>query len=208
MNRDLNTPDPSPEQRKALALQRLASSRNALILSLSPKPPTPIKSPQPASANASSSLFSALALRVERNGLIAGGGRALRALARRWWTRQPWHSSVELVGSTLAHEMRPLIRRNPWTSLAVGAALGATVVLAKPLIWRPLNKQLHPWRNNLGGMVWSQLSQVPVQMALAGALAAWINEAGKKASSADAMATPAATPAAAPSTTPSSPGRY
>src|SRR5690606_37361213 len=110
---------------------------------------------------------------VERNGLIQGGGRALWKLARRWWTRQPWHSSVELVSGTVAHEVRPLIRRHPWAALAMAAGLGATVVLARPLIWRPLHKQLHPWRNNLGGMVWSQLSQVPVQMALAGALAAW-----------------------------------
>src|SRR5690606_28651656 len=105
MNREINNPDPSPEQRREVALQRLQQSRSALIVSLSPKESLPAKNPQPASASGppSSSLLSSLASRVERNGLIQGGGRALWKLARRWWTRQPWHSSVELVSGTVAH---------------------------------------------------------------------------------------------------------
>ena len=210
MNSERNTPNPSPEQRKALALQRLESSRHALIISLSPKfPPASVQKERQPSETGESTLLSNLVSRVQRHGLVAGGGRAVQALARRWWKRQPWNASVELVGGTLVHEVRPLIRRHPWSALAVGAALGATAVLVRPLILRPLTQQLQPWRNNLVGMVWSQVSQVPVQMAIAGALAAWINEASKKSSaeaSSSSMA-PAAHPVAQ-STSPSSPGRY
>lgn len=204
------SPSASPEQRRALALQRLEQSRSALILALSPEPPDRFASADGSTAGASdhgpASWLSALASRVERKGFVRGVARTLQTFARRWWKRQPWHSSVDLVVSTAAHEVRPVVQRHPWASLAVGAALGAFVIaVARPLFWRPLQQQLESGRHHLGSMMWSQFNQVPVQMALAGALAAWINDLSQKSRA--AAERPAAAPAspATPVSTPPPP---
>lgn len=184
-------PAMSSEERKIRALQRIEQSRSALILALSPEVPN-ARSTDPgrrSPGDSSISLLSMLASRVERDGVVGGVGRTLRALARRWWKRQPWHGPVELVGRTVAHEAAPVIRRHPLAALALGAALGAAAVTATPRIWRPMREQAAPWRSNAGRMLWMQLNQVPVQMAIAGALAAFIADASQQTRSASRQRT-------------------
>ena len=178
-------PSLSADQRMKLAVARIDASRSALIVCLSPTPPASrTATGAPGDAKTEKSFADMLAARIARNGLVQGTWRSARALARRWWTRQPWHSSVELVGQTLLHEARPLIRRNPLATLAVGAALGAGLVAmasaVRPRAWLHIQKQSSPWRDRMGSFLWSQLTAAPVQMALAGAIAAWLADQGKR----------------------------
>ena len=171
----------SPTERKALALHRLEGTRAQLIVHIYPEPLHRQRAGKnPAASPPMWDGLSGLMARAERNGFAQTAWRTARALARRWWTRQPWHTSVDLVASTLAHEARPIIRRHPWATLAVGGAAGATLVVLLPWAMRSLKAQAVPWRNNLGGMLWQQIGQAPVQLALAGALTAWLSDIGKR----------------------------
>ena len=172
----------SIEERKQQALRRMEASRQRLIQRFSPKPSAgrPSAPPGTPPAPGAGTWVAALVARIERNGLVWGSWRTVRAVSRRWWTRQPWHGSAELLAGTLAREARPLVRRHPWASLAAAAAIGAALVAARPLISRSLHQHARPWRDGLGRLVWAQLTQAPVQLALAGALAAWLNELSQR----------------------------
>lgn len=188
----------SPAERKALALQRLEASRGQLIVHIYPAPEQDKRAG--AASSGSQPVWNGMAglmARAQRNGFVHAAWRTARALGRRWWTRQPWHASVDLVASTLAHEAKPIMRQHPWATLAVGGAAGAALVVLLPWATRSIRSQAGQWRNNLGGMVWHQLGQAPVQLALTGALTAWIAELSQRSS-----ATPNASPAAAPSSDP------
>ncbi len=178
-------PEPSASERMNQAVARIEASRSALIVCLSPEPPTR-RSTVPGGVGQGGdgpSFVEALMARIERNGLVQGSWRTARTLARRWWTRQPWHRSVDLVGQTLLHQARPLMRRHPMTTLAVGAAVGAGLVAAisvvRPWVWSQLRGKSSPWGDRMGALVWTQLTSAPVQMALAGALATWLADRGK-----------------------------
>ena len=198
----------SLSQRKAMALQRLEASRSQLILQIYPQP-APRASAADAPASGPSSAvwdgMDALMTRIQRNGLVTAVWRTGRALGRRWWKRQPWHSSVELITSTLAHEAQPILRRHPWACLAAAAVTGAAVASALPWAARSLESRVRPWRDNFGGMLWHQLAQAPVQMAITGALTAWLTDLSQRQrpSSPDHAAKPA--PTTTSSTAPAAP---
>ena len=191
-------PTATPAQRKAQALQRLDASRTQIILRLLPDDPAP---PRGAASTPSGTadfhgFTTTLLKRIERNGLVNGGWRMARAWGRRWWNRQPWHAPVELLASTLAHEAKPIIRRHPWATLAAGAALGAGLMAAMPWAGRTVRQRAKPWGTQVGGLLWTQLAQAPVQIALAGAVTMWLNELTRKSNPQAAQA---------PSTAPSAP---
>lgn len=180
------TPQPLPPERprsaaerKALALARLDASRTLLIQRLSPAPPD--RDAQTAAGEAGvgglfASLVPSLLARAQRDGLPRAAWRTARALARRWWTRQPWHASVELVAGTLASEVKPVVRRHPWASLAASAAVGGALMMARPWVAHTLRRQSRDLPHRLGRLLWHELAQVPVQLALIGALTAWLKE--------------------------------
>ena len=198
-----NTPSAAltAHQRRALALQRIEASRTQLILTLAPTGPRRSRPPQPPKAAGSGQtppFSTAWARRVTQDGVGQGTWQALSGAAIDWLGKQPWYASVELVGSTLAHQARPVVRRHPWVCLGAAAAAGAALVALRPWGWTPVQHRIAPWRSQVGQMVWGQLTQPPVQMALAGALAAWL-------SSSQASAPPSATPPSAPGTPPPPP---
>jgi hypothetical protein len=180
------TPQPLPPERprsaaerKALALARLDASRTLLIQRLSPAPPD--RDARAAAGEAGvgglfASLVPSLLARAQRDGLPRAAWRTARALARRWWTRQPWHASVELVAGTLASEVKPVVRRHPWASLAAAAAVGGALMMARPWVAHTLRRQSRDLPHRLGRLLWHELAQVPVQLALIGALTAWLKE--------------------------------
>lgn len=199
------TPNASTAERKQLALQRLEASRSQLIVHIYPAPDQRKRGGAPPSG--SQPVWNGMAglmARAQRNGFVNAAWRTARALGRRWWTRQPWHASVDLVASTLAHEAKPIMRQHPLATLAVGSAAGAALVLVLPWAARSIKTQAGPWRNNLGGMIWHQLGQAPVQLALTGALTAWIAELGQR-SVATTKAPAATEPPGAPSKPPPRP---
>ncbi len=183
------TPQPPPSerpptaaQRKALALARLDASRTQLIQRLYPAPPD--RGAHAAAGDAGvvglvASLMNALMARAQRDGLPRAAWRTARALARRWWTRQPWHASVELVAGTLADEVRPVVRRHPWASLAAAAAVGGALMMARPWVATTLHRQTRDLPHRVGRLLWQQLAQAPVQLALLGALTAWLKDRGE-----------------------------
>ncbi|MEZ5701574.1 MAG: hypothetical protein R3E42_05770 [Burkholderiaceae bacterium] len=199
---------PSPSQRKALALRRLEASRSQLINQIYPKP-TPRASATGTQASSPPSAvwegMDALMNRIQRNGLVTAVWRTGRALGRRWWKRQPWHSSVELITSTLAHEAQPIVRRHPVACLAAAAAAGAAVATALPWAARSLEPRVRPWRDNFGGMLWSQLAQAPVQMAITGALTAWLTDLSQRSRPSSPDNATQSTPGSAPPAPPAAP---
>lgn len=162
--------DLAPGERKALALQRLDATRTRLIQQLYPAPSGHDATASPGVAR----LLTAMMGRVQRDGWTRGAWRAARALGRQWWRRQPWHAPAALVAGTLAQEVRPLVRRHPWACLAAAAAVGAGLVLARPWVSRTVRQQVHGLPAQVGGLLWQQLAQAPVQLALAGVLSAWL----------------------------------
>lgn len=173
---------PTAAQRKALALARLDASRTLLIQRLYPAPSE--RGAHAASGDAGvvglvASLMNSLMARAQRDGLPRAAWRIARALARRWWIRQPWHASVELVAGTLADEVKPVVRRHPWASLAVAAAVGGALVMARPWVAHTLRRQTRDLPHRVGRMLWQQLAQAPVQLALLGALTAWLKDRGQ-----------------------------
>jgi hypothetical protein len=189
---------PSVDERVRRAVARIEASRSALVVCLAPDPPKRHGHTSGDAGDAGAdmdpnlSLIDTLKARIERNGLVQGSWRTVRTLARRWWTRQSWHRSVDLVVSTLAHEARPLIRNHPLAALAVGAALGAALVAVASAVrpWaahRMRGNNSTTWRGRVGNLLWSQFSSAPMQMALAGALTAWVADQGmrRKAQSAE-----------------------
>lgn len=176
----MNTP--STAERKALALQRLDASRTALIQRLYPPPEAGSGTPPGGTSGLGAAHWLTMVLaRVGRDGWVRGAGRTVRALARRWWKHQPWHGSVELVAHTAAREARPLVRRHPWACMATAAAVGAGLMLARPWLTRAVRHQAQDWRGHLGTALWQQLAQAPVQLALAGALSAWLSDLSRRA---------------------------
>ena len=197
----------SADQRMALAVARIAASRSALIVCLSPNPPEPRDdaSGDEGGQGTEPSFAEMLTARIHRKGLLQGSWLTVRTVAHRWWNRQPWHSSVELVGQTLAHQARPLMRRNPLATLGVGTALGVilvmTIKVGRPRVMQHLQQQASPWRERVSSLLWAQLTAAPVQMALAGALAAWLADHGNRTTHASPHPT-----AAEPARTPETPG--
>lgn len=184
MNPQPLPPEPprSTAERKALALARLDASRTLLIQRLSPAPPDRSAGDgvgDPGVGGLVASLTNALMTHARRDGLPRAAWRTARALARRWWTRQPWHASVELVAGTLADEVKPVVRRHPWASLAAAAAVGGALIMARPWVAHTLRHQTRDLPHRVGRMLWQQLAQAPVQMALMGALTAWLNDRGQ-----------------------------
>jgi hypothetical protein len=172
----------STAERKALALARLDASRTLLIQRLYPAPSE--RSAHAAAGDAGvvglmASLLNSLMARAQRDSLPRAAWRTARALARRWWTRQPWHASVELVACTLADEVRPVVRRHPWASLAAAAAVGGALMMARPWVAHTLRRQTRDLPHRMGRLLWQQLAQAPVQLALLGALTAWLKDRGK-----------------------------
>ena len=179
----LNTKSLSADQRMALAVARIAASRSSLILCLSPNPPEPRRDADGRPMD-EPTFVEMLTARINRKGLLHGSWLTARTLGLRWWNRQPWHTSAELVGQTLAHQARPLMRRYPLGTLGVGAALGVilvmTVKVGRPRVMQHIQQQASPWRDRMTTLLWAQVTSAPVQMALAGALAAWLADQGSR----------------------------
>lgn len=200
------------EQRTALALQRIDASRTKLILALAPTGPRRTKetsSPGPAghvnNTQRHAPFSASLAAHIAQKGMGNGTWQALTGAATDWLGSQPWYTSVELVGSTLVHQAKPIVRNHPWICLGTAAATGAALVALRPWGWQPVQHRMAPWGSQVGKLVWGQLTQKPVQMALAGALAAWLSGASATPAPSPAPAQPSPPPPPTPQTSSSPP---
>ena len=163
----------SQDTRLAQALARLQASRAQLRAAMLPPPP------QQDSASPGFELprrWRAMWRAWTRNGpLQLVAGTAMGA-ARSWWRKQPWQASTEWAGRAVWAETTPLIRRHPFLAVVLGVGAGAALVAARPWRWPAVNRSVRPLGGHVVSWVVAQLSQVPVQMALAALLAKFVAE--------------------------------
>jgi hypothetical protein len=169
----------TPPDAAQTALQRLAASRDRLRAALLPRTADGggggVQGDRP---HAARGLFKRLRA-VLRAAPAHSAGRAafdlLAREARRWWTRQPWHASAEVLGQAAIDSIGPLVRRHPAAAVAIAAAAGAALASVRPWRWRAVSTRVEPMGRQFGAWAWQQVQQAPVQVALASALAAWLN---------------------------------
>lgn len=167
------------------ALSRLQASRAQLRAAMMP----PAEPPASSSGFAWPRRWRAMWRTWTRSGPVAlAAGTAAHAV-QSWWRSQPWHATTQLAGRAVMAETLPLVRRHPLWAVAVGAGLGAALVAARPWRWAAVNRSMRP----IGGQVlnWAvaQLSQVPVQVALAALLAQFVSQRARGQAEAPAAAT-------------------
>ena len=185
----MNTPSPVPavdlEPRVAQALVRLQASRAQLRAAMLPPPQTESSS---SGGFGLPRRWRAMWRAWTRGSPLAGvAGTAVGALGG-WWRSQPWHSTTEIAGRAVLAEVAPLVRRHPLLAVALGAAAGAALVAARPWRWEALSRRVRPLGGTLMRWTMAQLSQVPVQMALAALLAQFVADRSRGQS--DAAAPP------------------
>ena len=171
--------DVSEDTRVDLALARLQASRAQLRAAMLPPPQT----------HTSSSSFGlprrwrAMWRAWTRSGPAALAAATAMSAVKNWWRSQPWHATTELAGRAVLAETMPLVRRHPLWAVMLGAGVGAAVVTARPWRWAAVNSRVRP----IGGRVlrWAlaQMSQVPVQMALAALLAQFVSQRSRSQAS-------------------------
>ncbi len=164
-----------PNDATSIALARLASTRQRLLLTIAPH----------ASASASRAPGSATGLprrwRALWRMLMSGGPstallRAASATVAQWWHAQPWSAASGMLGQAVAQEVRPVVRRHPWGAIFTAMALGAAVVSARRLLWPLARSSAAPLPGLFLRGAWNLFTQVPVQIAITAVLAAWMGD--------------------------------
>ncbi len=190
--------DATPDSRLALALTRLQASRAKLRAAMLPAP-----TEQTASAGFKlPRRWRAMWRSWTRSGPLALVAGTTMSAMQSWWRRQPWYATTELAGRAVLAETTPLIRRHPVWAVALGVGVGAALVAARPWRWQAVNRRVRPLGQQLVGWALRQLSQVPVQMALAALLAQFVGQRARDGAAADGPPTPTPTPAPKPSAAP------
>ena len=176
------TPDSHQTAPLTLALLRIEASRARLRSAMLPPP-------EPAAADGGPGFalprrWRAMWRAFTRSGPLAAVASTAVGAVGSWWRSQPWHSTGEWAGRALLAEVQPLVRRHPLMAVALGASLGAAVAAARPWRWRALSRRVRPVGGHLVRWTLAQLSQVPVQMALAALLAQFVGDRARAQTSA------------------------
>ena len=108
-----------------------------------------------------------------------------------WWHSHPWRQMGNSVVEPLSDAAAPLVRRNPWTALAVAAAVGATLAATRPWRWRFVLHQMHAVRRQAVHWAVAQAA-TPAAQAVVGSLLATLLARGKSPSTRQAAKTAAA----------------
>jgi hypothetical protein len=165
-----------PDDHRLQPLQRLMASRARLRATLIPSDRYGASGKRPGAGGSLVRRARAVwRLIVSRS---AGGAvfSTAASLLRNWWVRQPWHATTELLSHAVAREVSPWVKRNPVTAVALGACAGAALAAARPWRWQAVSSQRRLMSRSVGRWAVSQLTQAPVQMALAAAVAAWLEK--------------------------------
>ena len=157
-----------------MALMRIEASRARLRSAMLPPPETSASDAGPGFSLPRR--WRAMWRSFMRSGPLATVASTATSALGSWWRSQPWHSTGEWAGRALLAEVQPLVRRHPRMAVAVGASLGAAVAWARPWRWRALHRHVRPAGGQLLRWTIAQLSQVPVQMALAALLAQFVGD--------------------------------
>lgn len=187
------------------ALRRLQESRRRLAAVLLPPEEEDGADGRPeGGARHGASSWTAFWQRHGAQGPLAPLFGTAWGVLRGWWTSQPWHRSVDVLGRAAGRRVLPLVRRHPWAAVGIAAGVGATIVHLRPWRWPAVAGQFRPMRQQAVRWTLQQLASAPVQMALAGLLAVWLREAAPSAPTASAApAGGAADTTADPPTAPS-----
>ena len=158
------------------ALLRLQASRAQLRAAMLP----PVEPPASTSGFEWPRRWRAMWRTWTRSGPVALAAGAAVDAVQSWWHRQPWHATTELAGRAVLAETLPLVRRHPLWAVALGACVGAAVVAARPWRWTAVNRRMRPIGGHVLSWAVAQLSQVPVQMALAALLAQFVRDRARE----------------------------
>lgn len=142
-----------PAARRELALARLAASRASLRAAWLP---------EAGAATASGSrrrLAARWRLWRRELGAMPVLGLALN-LAEQWWQQHPWRAVGQVVAGEVEDALVPWVRRRPALSVALAAAAGAALVLARPWAWPVLGARLHALRALVGPWLLSEAARV------------------------------------------------
>jgi hypothetical protein len=167
-----DTPLDVDDQRRA-PLQRLMASRARLRAELIPARRSGSAAPPSMAGDLPRRARALWRLLLSRG----SGGAVFSSVAnllKTWWVHQPWHPTTEVLGHALAVEVSPWVRRHPVAAVVWGAGAGAAVAMARPWRWRIVNAQGRRWGLSAGRWAVHQLTQAPVQIAIAAALASWL----------------------------------
>ena len=159
----------APEgDRVAAALARMQASRARLRTALVPPAAAGGGSGGHGGSGFSVSNIARLLWRQVRGGFRKSPSLDLVAqTVQTWWRRQPWHSAASLAGGEVQQMVVPMVRSHPWRAVAVAAAVGAAVVVAKPWRWSLVTGQARKLRSEAFRLVRNQVFHVPLQMLLA-----------------------------------------
>ena len=157
-----------------MALMRIEASRARLRSAMLPPPETSASDAGPGFSLPRR--WRAMWRSFMRSGPLATVASTATSALGSWWRSQPWHSTGEWAGRALLAEVQPLVRRHPLMAVAVGASLGAAAAWARPWRWRAVHRHVRPAGSHLLRWTIAQLSQVPVQMALAALLAQFVGD--------------------------------
>ena len=183
---------PAPDAPLTLALLRIEASRARLRSAM--LPPADSAAADAGPGFALPRRWRAMWRAFKRSGPLANVAATAAGALRSWWRSQPWYSTTEWAGRALLAEVQPMVRRHPLMAVAVGASLGAALVSARPWRWRALNRHVRPMGGHLMRWTIAQLSQVPVQMALAALLAQFVGDRARGQAGTQEVKTAAADP--------------
>ena len=181
-----------PDAPLTLALLRIEASRARLRSAMLPPPNAAASDAGPGFSLPRR--WRAMWRSFMRSGPLATVASTAAGAIGSWWRSQPWHSTGEWAGRALLAEVQPLVRRHPLMAVAVGASLGAAVAWALPWRWRALHRHVRPAGGQLLRWTIAQLSQVPVQMALAALLAQFVGDRARAQTGTPEAPTEAADP--------------
>lgn len=165
-----------PDDHRQHSLQRLMASRSRLRAALIPAHSQGGAAEHSGThgsiANRARALWRLVMTRSAGGSVLSTAATLLRS----WWERQPWHATTALLSDAVGREVSPWVKRNPLTAVALGACAGAAVAMARP--WRSelVHSQTHHMGRSAGRWMFSQLTSAPMQMALAAAVAAWLEQ--------------------------------
>jgi hypothetical protein len=157
-------PDESASARQSAAVLRLNASRQRLQVAWLPGARASRASGAGRSGQRLQTWWQGWRRRLGNLPLL---GLALSA-GESWWQANPWRMAGESVADEVSHTFVPMVRRHPVLTVSLAAAVGATVVLARPWAWPGVSAQARLLPRRASRWALHQAARAPWAALLAG----------------------------------------
>lgn len=108
--------------------------------------------------------------------------------AEQWWHHHPWRTPGELALLEVRTQLAPLVQRHPWASMALSAAVGASLMAGRPWRHRWVAQQMQPLPGRVSGWLIQEIRRLPLQALVTRLLVAAAGPAPGSAASAASTA--------------------